>query len=336
MRELISVMIPVHNGQTYLAACVESVAMQTYTNLEIIVVNDGSTDDTQTVCEELAERYRNVQIITLPDLGVSAARNHALDQAAGDYFMFVDADDRLCKDAIETLYQMAVTTGSDVAGCKFAVWHTEEELQDITAASAERAAEARESVTAYDRNRFLREGILGDNTRCWSKLYRRAAVGDVRFRTNLTIGEDMLFLVDILPHVDKVTETDYAGYCYYRNPDGLMKRPFTADYMDQITCWETAGEEIGRADASLTECVAAHILVSVMLTVGKIAVLPSDKRREAGKYIGICRRKLKEALKVRGAYRRLPAGYRVKVFLFRLMPGGYVFLYHLWKGQKGV
>ncbi len=293
MDERISVIVPVHNGQEYLAACVESIAEQTYSELEIIIVNDGSTDGTQAVCEELAGRYHNVKIITLPDLGVSEARNHALEQMTGNYVMFVDADDRLKRDTAERLYEVLTKKECDVAGCGFGIWHTEEELSRLMEDEPEEA-ERNLTITEYDGYRFLAEGILNGNSRCWSKLYRRETVGDIRFRKDFTIGEDMLFLVDIQPKVRRAAEMSYPGYCYYRNPNGAMQRPFTIEYMDQIACWETARERILKIDRGLTDRVTSHILISVMLTVGKIALLPPEKRRDFQACLKLCRPKIKK------------------------------------------
>ncbi len=330
MDERVSVIVPVHNGQEYLAACVESIAGQTYSDLEIIIVNDGSTDGTQAVCEELAGRYHNVKIITLPDLGVSAARNHALEQTTGNYVMFVDADDRLKRDTVERLYKVLIEKECDVAGCGFGIWHTEEELSRLMEDKPEEV-ERNLTIMEYDGYRFLAEGILNGNSRCWSKLYRRETIGDIRFRKDFTIGEDMLFLVDIQPNVRKAAEISYPGYCYYQNPNGAMQRPFTIDYMDQITCWETAREQILKLDHGLRNRVTSQILISIMLTVGKIAVLPPEKRREFKECLRLCRRKIKKELKVKGAYKRLPPGYRIKTRFFAWLPKLYVFLYYAGK-----
>lgn len=330
MDERVSVIVPVHNGQEYLAACVESIAGQTYSDLEIIIVNDGSTDGTQDVCEELAGRYQNVKIITLPDLGVSVARNYALEQTTGNYIMFVDADDRLKRDTVERLYRILTGKECDVAGCGFSIWQTEEELGRLMEDEPE-VAERNLTITEYDGYRFLAEGILNGNSRCWSKLYRRETIGDIRFRKDFTIGEDMLFLVDIQPNVRKAAEISYPGYCYYQNPNGAMQRPFTIEYMDQITCWETAREQILKLDQGLADRVTSHILISIMLTVGKIAVLPLKKRREFQECLRLCRRKIKKELKVKGAYKRLPSGYRIKTRFFAWLPKLYVFLYHAGK-----
>lgn len=324
---LISVIVPVYNGQEYLDNCIRSIEGQTYGNLEVIIVDDGSTDETGAVCERIQTEYDNVRILTLGDEGVSAARNAGVEASAGELITFVDADDRICPEVLRILYDCMINTGSDVAGCGFFIWSSEEEWRQGPA-SGETIAQP----VTYDTDQYLREALLCGNSRCWSKLYRREIFDRVRFPEELTIGEDMLFLVKMLPYVAKITETDYPGYGYYRNPAGVMNREFTPRYMDQITCWQLAREEILQLDESLDAQVTVPYMMGIMLTVGKLAMLSAAGRRANRKYIQICYDKLRETLLVPGAYRRLSAGYRIKVRLFSLCPNLYLYLYHLHKG----
>lgn len=323
---LISVIVPVYNGQDYLENCIQAIENQTYGNLEVIIVNDGSTDATGTVCEKIRTDYDNVHVLTLGDEGVSAARNRGIEAAQGSFITFVDADDRIRVDMLEKLYQCILDTDSDVAGCSFFIWSNEEEWN--RGASTERTVG--QTVT-YNADRYLQEALLCGNSRCWSKLYRREILDRANFPEGLTIGEDMLFLVRMLPCVNKIAETDYAGYGYYRNPSGAMNREFTPRYMDQITCWQLAREEILRMDASLDAQVTALTMMGIMLTAGKLALLPAGQRRVHKEYVQVCHEKLKETMQVSGAVGRLSAGYRMKVRMFLLCPGLYLNLYHLLK-----
>lgn len=335
MKELITVIVPVHNGEKYLEKCIESIVMQDYEELEILVINDGSTDGTAVLCERLHERYGCLQVTALPDLGVSAARNRGIEQAKGEYLMFVDADDRLRPGVLRGLKEQLVSTGSDMAGCGFAVWGTQEEWETLIAEGRmPRELTGMQEAQTFDGSSYLREGILRGNTRCWSKLYRRSLIGPVRFREGLTVGEDMLFLVELLPRVRKVVETSYPGYGYYQNPGGVMQRPFTPAYMDQITCWEMAGERIVRQEASLTPQVNAQIMVAVMLTVGKLALLPEKERKKAQGYLQVCRKKLKGLVKGKECYSYLPDGYGIKVRMFAAFPRLYACLYRLQKERR--
>lgn len=335
MSELVSVIVPVHNGEAYLENCIESIFAQAYEELEILVINDGSADATADICERLCESHECLRVITLPDLGVSAARNRGLEQAQGAYVMFVDADDRLRPGVLRGLHDILIETDSDMAGCGFAAWETADEWERLTREGEMPRVPADEgTVTIYDNTRYLKEGILRGNTRCWSKLYRRSLVGQVRFHEGLSIGEDMLFLVELLPHMRRAAETTYPGYGYYRNPGGAMRRPFTPAYMDQIYCWEMARDLIGKQDPFLSVQADAKIMVAIMLTVGKIAMLSAQERRGAKEYLRVCHRKLLGLVRKRGCYAWLPSGYGIKVKMFACLPGLYTRLYPVIQRRK--
>ena len=325
-KPLISVIVPVYNGQDYLEDCIDSIEKQTYENTEIIIINDGSTDDTASVCVRLREAYDNLHVITMEDGGVSAARNAGIDAANGVFVTFVDADDRLRPKTLRVLYDCIMRTGSDVAGCGFFSWIKEEEWEAFL---REKCRIGR--PVEYTPSQFLREQLLRGNSRCWSKLYRRSAIGELRFPQELSIGEDMLFLVRILPFLRKIAETDYPGYGYFQNPEGAMNREFSSKYMDQITCWELAREEALKLDPTVGIRAASLVITGIMLTAGKLAMLPFFERRKQKEYIKLCHEKLKEEMQVPGAYKELPKGYQLKAQMFLAMPGIYLALYHLRK-----
>ena len=323
MLPLVSVIVPVYNGEAYLEKCIESLENQTYENLEIIIVNDGSTDGTGAVCVRLKKRFDNIHVISTEDAGVSAARNAGIRAAKGTYITFVDADDRLRPRAVEVLYGCISETGSDVAGCRFYSFGNDAQWQSFLG-KRYRIEEPR----IYAPAEYLKEQVLNGNSRCWSKLYRRAAVGNLACQEGLTIGEDMLFLVRLLPYIRSVSEISYPGYGYYQNPKGAMNRRFTPRYMDQITCWELARKEILEMDPRLYDQVTMILIMGILLTVGKLAALSPAERKKNEKYVRICYDKLKEESRAAGACRNLPEGYQVKRKFFLNAPGLYLFLYH--------
>lgn len=349
MKPLISVIIPVYNGQDYLEKCIESVTSQTCRNLEIIIVNDGSTDNTGQICERLAGENKDIHIISMQDEGVSAARNAGMEEAKGELFTFVDADDRLRERTLEILYQELIRTDSDICGCSFFPWREEAEWK-------QRKADRKEpgETLTYTGTEYLEQEILNGNSRCWSKLYRRSVIGGLRFRKELTIGEDMLFLVELLSKVKRISEVDYAGYGYFQNPAGAMNRSFSPRYMDQITCWELAREvvfgnetkETGKEAAMEAiqsaeipgsrqqEKISSIIIMAILLTAGKLALLSGKERKRQKTYVEICHRKLKKELQLKEAYTGLSAGYKIKAGIFSRFPGIYLWLYHFRKYKR--
>lgn len=341
MKPLISVIVPVYNGQDYLSKCIESIESQTYQNLEVIIINDGSTDGTAKVCRKLAKKYENIHVINMNDEGVSAARNAGIDAAGGEFITFVDADDRLFPRVIDCLYESLINAESDIAGCGFLEWGSEEEWDRVKSEAGYALEDKMSSdIYTYSVEEFLQKGILKGNSRCWSKLYKRSTIGEIRFRKDITIGEDMLFLVDLLPGVERIVEIPYKGYGYFQNPKGAMNRPFLPRYMDQITCWEIAREKIAKMNlpkmqekekVQIESRITSILLMAIMLTAGKIALLSATERKNQKQYIDICHEKIKKEVKVSGAYEGLSKGYKIKVRLFQRMPAFYLWLYHFRK-----
>lgn len=120
--EKVSVIIPVYNDEKYLKQCVESILTQTYTNLEIILVDDGSTDHTPEICEEYREKYDQIRVLHKKNGGVGSSRNAGLALATGEYVLFVDNDDWLEKHHIEELYKLAKENNADIAAGNFNIF----------------------------------------------------------------------------------------------------------------------------------------------------------------------------------------------------------------------
>ena len=120
MDKLISIIIPVYNVSKYLDKCVKSILLQTYSNLEIILVNDGSTDGSGVLCDELKKTDKRICVIHKPNGGLSDARNAGLDIATGDYIGFVDSDDYVEPDMFQILLENAMKYDADVSGCRYA------------------------------------------------------------------------------------------------------------------------------------------------------------------------------------------------------------------------
>lgn len=329
MQPLISVIIPVYNGEQYLKNCIESIEAQSYEPLEVIVINDGSTDGTAEVCEKLAEAYENLSFVTTEDVGVSASRNRGISMAKGEFLTFIDADDRIHPQMLQRLYDAIEQTGSDIAGCQFMIWNTDREWEIAANSVPVNQPESK----SYRKQEYLKEQILCGNSRCWSKLYRRLLLNRVNskqwFREGLTIGEDMLFLMDLLPEARMITEIDFKGYGYYQNPQGAMNRSFHPEYMDQIRCWQIAREQAIRLAPESEHKVTSILLISIMLTAGKLAALSGNERVQYRSYINECHDLLRKEKYDREAVQMLSKGYQLKVHFFAIAPKFYLWCYHL-------
>lgn len=334
MNPLISVIVPVHNGQNYIEKCIDSIVGQIYPTLEIIIVNDGSSDETADICKKLSDKYagaaenltRSISVITQEKRGVSAARNNGISKSRGEYITFVDADDRLIPSMLQRLYDNMLTTDSDVSGCQFVQWDNEEQWSKICHSASAQESLAEGSNSVFSGSEYAKQIVAG-NSRCWSKLYKRSRIVEfgISFAEDLTIGEDMLFLAELTRQDIKFCELSYQGYGYYLNDTGAMKKKFTKQSMDQISCWERAREILGKSAE-----IDSVILISVLLTVGRIAVLDKKERSGLASEIKIARETLRKYYN-KEAIGLLDKGYKLKASIFNFSPKLYMNLYSLWK-----
>lgn len=369
---LISIIMPVYNGVSWIGECIESIRQQTDSNWELLVLDDHSTDGTTELVEKLAAEDARIRPIIRQKNGVSAARNEGLEKACGELITFVDADDKLDAQMLSVLRTMLEQTKSDLAVCDYYRWNgkpdgvynrSEELLKMDTerdenvaraekvlhvddaekaaagllssdgtakAVSQQRAARV-DAVRVYNRSEYVSDYLLRGNTRCWSVLYRRSSIGQTRFREDLSIGEDMMFLMDLLEHISSVSITDYRGYFYRINEQGAMLKPFKLTYMDEIKSWELACRIVEKEFPAQKARVYSILAVSAMLAAGKIARLSASERKKYQAEIVECRSAVQKGLAVSGAKEELPEGYRTKTMLFTACPALYLALYNRWK-----
>ena len=188
--ELISVIVPVYNVERYLRRCVDSILHQTYQDLEVLLVDDGSTDASGAICDEYAAQEERVTAVHQKNGGLSAARNTGLERAQGTYLCFVDSDDFLDSRMLDTLCRDLQDQDADLAVVGFRMFEREEELAPAELAVPVQCITGREAIRST-----LVSYELGDFA--WNKLYKRAMFDTLRFRDGKRY-EDQFFMLDVL------------------------------------------------------------------------------------------------------------------------------------------
>lgn len=209
-QDLISVIVPVYNAKKSLPACLESIMRQTYGNIEIILVDDGSADGSGKLCDEYAARDSRIKAIHKENGGPCSARNAALNAAKGDYIAFADSDDAMEKDMLEYLHNLAVKNNAAVSVCSYFKNGIRQKsiFNEETALDCDKALETLYPVLYI-----------------WNKLFSRRAAGKIRFNKELYVGEDMVFCLEAFKG-NRIVYGPEAKYYYSDNPDGITKRPF--------------------------------------------------------------------------------------------------------------
>lgn len=218
---LISVIVPVYKVEQYLEKCVESIKKQTYKNLEIILVDDGSPDNCPALCDSLAKTDKRIKVIHKPNGGLSDARNAGINIATGKFITFVDSDDYLNLNFIETLYHNLTETGSDVSICNFQDVYENEEVDTSL-------KETSKILTFDGSNKFeqLYKDLRLRFVTAWGKLYRKDIFDKVKYPVG-KINEDEFVCHHILSLCDKVCYSDVKYYYYLQRQNSIMHQKYS-------------------------------------------------------------------------------------------------------------
>ena len=219
---MISVIIPVYNVENYLEECLNSVQHQTYTNIEVILVNDGSTDNSKMICERYCQEDRRFHLISQTNQGQSVARNVGVSASTGEYIAFVDSDDVIKANYLEELMKY-MTADVDIVESKFTVHKKDFFTDDFEKRTILFEGNSIEAVRAVPRH------ILSVNP--VTKLYRKSIVESVPYLEGV-IFEDIYSGVGMLKYIRKIVKIDYVGYYYRQHQSSTMHRTFTEKNLD--------------------------------------------------------------------------------------------------------
>ena len=212
--ELISVIVPVYKVEKYLEKCVKSIINQTYTNLEIILVDDGSPDVCGALCDEFAKNDSRIKVIHKANGGLSSARNTGLENATGKYIAFVDSDDFISEDYCEILYNMLIETNSDVSAVSYLRFKEDEADLKRNRSESETIIYENEDVVKEMLNRKTFQNIV------WNKLYKKETIGESRFPVGVNY-EDVYFSYEVLTKAKKISYKNIECYFYLKRASSI-------------------------------------------------------------------------------------------------------------------
>lgn len=214
----VSVVVPIYNVEKYLNKCIDTIVDQTYKNLEIILVDDGSKDNSGLLCDQWAEKDSRIKVIHKENGGLSSARNVGMENATGDYIMFEDSDDWLEPELIERSIECIQKDESDIV--IFGYRKVDEMENDIGEFTFGKKVLTREQLTKQLHTRIL-EMSFGY---AWNKLYNFQTIKDsgLRFDSTIIDREDLAFNMQLLSCVNKVNYLDFIGYNYLQRNTSLL------------------------------------------------------------------------------------------------------------------
>lgn len=251
MDELISVLVPAYNAEKFLARCIDSILAQTYKNLEIIIVNDGSLDRTGEICDAYAAKDSRIRAFHQDNGGVSKARNRALDSASGKYICFVDSDDCVHPMYCEVLYNMLKKENADIAQVGYLKFDKEAPAGKVVT-----------EYTVYDKYYPL-EQMSVDYTWIvtWGKLYRKILFEGIRYPEGFN-HEDEFVAHKLYYNISRLVYSKAALYYYYTNENSIMNKQYNPSRLsvlkalkERLSFYESHNEE-KLAQATIMEYLA--------------------------------------------------------------------------------
>ena len=226
MKPLISIIIPVYNVELYLRRCLDSVVKQTYSNVEIIIVNDGSTDNSLVICEEYYTKYPNlIHIINKTNGGLSSARNIGLEYSNGDYICFIDSDDYVDEKYIEILFRNMHQMNADVSCCNY----------KRTYKSIENRYYSDKIILKTDDD-IIEIYLTHEMTSAWGKLYRKNLFQNIKFPVN-KVYEDILTNFKILINCSRIVIDESMLYMYYVRRGSITTSKFREKNLHLLDAW---------------------------------------------------------------------------------------------------
>ena len=270
---LISVIVPVYKAEKYLNKCIESIIGQEYTNLEIILVDDGSPDSSGVICDEYARRDSRIIVIHKKNGGVGSARNAGLDRASGEYIAFVDGDDHISGLYISRLYEILEKSGAPLSACNIYI----EKNGSLSLRYTEKFDGVFPTETVIER-------ILDFKMSCGAvaKLYSKSALSGIRF-SDFTIAEDLLFLFNVLRKNVTISVCSDCLYYYAMNPSSAINSGFNYSKFQSLEVYDIILDE--------SKGKMYYPKAEARLVRGNFQILMLIPRKDFGEeYEAICRK----------------------------------------------
>lgn len=239
MKELVSVLVPVYNAERFLQPCVDSLLHQTYANIEIVLVDDGSTDESGKICDEYAMNDNRVKVVHKTNAGVSEARITAFENSRGSYIAFVDADDYVATNYIEAMLKAATEHQADIVSCNLLKVNGNRTIKESHSMEGlydrQQIREAMQTCLLYDKQTRTN----GMTIYLWSKLIRREYVAKgLEYGRGIWFGEDQIALFCMLYEIERLYVMQDRLYYYVQHEAQVTRRYHPSMWLTNIECWK--------------------------------------------------------------------------------------------------
>lgn len=253
----VSIIVPVYNVENYLNQCITSIVHQTYRNLEIILIDDGSPDTCPQLCDEWAKRDDRVKVIHKQNGGLSDARNVGLSEATGKYILFVDSDDWISLNMVSNLVQIMENENADMSICQFANVFPDGRIEANSLFEKSKMVLNRKAAF----NLLIEDTSLTNHV--WRKMYKRELISKSVFPKGKNF-EDIYAMPSLLEKCKRIVCINKVEYFYRQNDEGIIQNKSLSNYKDQIDALEFAKNKIISIEPRLQEKVYSYQIVKLI------------------------------------------------------------------------
>lgn len=271
MNGKVSIIVPVYAVERYLSACVSSIVAQTYSNLEIILVDDGSPDRCSEICEKWMKRDERIRVVHKKNGGLASARNAGMNVMTGDLFMFVDSDDFIDDDTVQCMVEGLKNSGADIVCVGLRkVFSDTNRIEPDQYVPGE-----------YEREEAIKHLLLWDGvvrSFAWGKLYRTDLVGELRFIEALKYGEDTPFVYKALTRSMRLCQLPDVKYNYLQRSSSLTGSTYTPKKLYTIKAAQIVSEQCKKDFPELNDYADYHVAFDCYIVLGGIVLVGADKK----------------------------------------------------------
>ena len=277
MEDLISVIIPIYNVEYYLRRCIDSVIQQTYSNIEIILVNDGSTDSCSHICDEYKGKDDRIKVIHKENGGISEARNIGLENVTGKFIYFVDSDDYIYNYTIEYLYNLLISNDADIAIGEDYFLYENKNKKNIKFLEEDKELKRKDNFRIYTSEEAIKSTLYnyGITSSIWNKLYKVELFENIRYPLG-RICEDLATTYKLFYKSERIIVGDKITYSYLANRStSYMNVKFNKARMDGIYFCKEIIKFIGKEYPQLKDAARYRLVIECIYVLFKL-----PKRKE--------------------------------------------------------
>ena len=312
--ELVSIIVPVYNAEQYISRCISCILDQTYRNIELILVDDGSSDKSAQIIDEESGKDKRIVVIHKINGGASDARNMGLSMCRGSYICFVDADDIIDPEYVMTMLSIAKEYDCDIVQCDYKKVNS----RDIIFTRGDNKISVVSSTDML--NRIYSESNV-DTIVLWNKLFKKSVIADIRFPVGIMF-EDEVFCPRVIYNASRIAITNSTLYYYYHNNNSVMNMEYSKKKLDIFTALKLRMDFYCKCglkdlyDKDLYKYMNKLLQNIYLVKKSQIADKSSIKRRLISDYWG----KYRETLSVSWPLKR-----KIALLIWGILPGSYTF-----------